>query len=143
MEDKTLRDLLIFLTGIAVVSLLLAAGLLFVAIRRLRRIRVPPDADFFTAIRAVPLSLVVGIDLLDLGLEVFSAPIIWFLLNRTGLQALRKTATIEALIPISGPVPTLTLAWIAARLFHLGRAYDPNVIETERIGPNEWVPRSR
>jgi hypothetical protein len=138
-----LRDFLLFLSTLAVISLVLAGGLLTLAIHHLRRIKVPPGADFFTAIRAVPLSLVVGIDLLDLGLEVFSAPLIWFLLNRTGLQALRKTATIEALIPFSGAVPTLTLAWIAARLFGLGQPYDPNVIETERIGPNEWVPRSR
>jgi hypothetical protein len=138
-----LRDFLLFLFALAAISVLLAGVLLTFAIRRLRRIQVPPDADFFTAIRAVPLSLVVGIDLLDLGLEVFSAPIIWFLLSRTGLQALRKTATIEALIPISGPIPTLTLAWIAARVLGLGRAYDPSVIETDRIGPNEWVPRSR
>ena len=84
-----------------------------------------------------------SIELSDLALDVFSAPIIWMILNRTGLQALRNTAAIEALIPITGPIPTLTIAWFAARAFNLGRVYDPNVIETRQVGPNEYAPRSR
>jgi len=138
-----LQTVLKILGVIAFVALVLAAGILAVAIRKLRRIRLPADADFFTAVRSVPLSLVVGIDLLDLALDVFSTPIIWFILNRTGLQALRNVASIEALIPISAPIPTLTIAWLAARLFNLGRPADPNVIETERIGPGRYAPRSR
>jgi len=138
-----LTDLLKIFAVIAVVSLVLAGLALTYAIRKLRRIRLPADADFFTAVRAVPLSLVVGLDLLDLALDVFSAPIMWVLLNRTGLQALRNTAAIEALIPVTGPIPTLTIAWIAARVFKLGRAYDPNVIETRKVGPNEYAPNPR
>ena len=76
-------------------------------------------------------------------LDVFSAPIIWFILNRFGLQALRNVATVEALIPISGPIPTLTLAWLAARIFNLGEPHDPDLIETRRIGPDSYVPRPR
>ena len=140
MELKTLLQIL---GVIALVAVVLAAVILVVAVRKLRKIRLPPDADFFTAVRAVPLSLVVGLDLLDLGLDVFSTPIIWFLLNRTGLQALRNVASFEALIPITGPIPTLTLAWIAARLFKLGQPYDPNVIEAERIGPGRYAARPR
>lgn len=136
-----LQTVLKVLGIIALVSVTLAAGILFVAIRKLRRIRVPKDADFFTAVRAVPLSLMVGLDLLDLGLDSFSTPIIWFILNRSGLQALRNVASFEALIPFSGPIPTMTLAWIAARLFNLGELPDPNVIETERIGPGQYAPR--
>jgi hypothetical protein len=138
-----LVDLLKIFAVIALIALVLAGIALAAAIRKLRRIRVPADADFFTAVRAVPLSLVVGLDLLDLALDVFSAPIMWVVLNRTGLQALRNTAAIEALIPITGPIPTLTIAWFAARLFNLGRAYDPDVIETVQVGPNEFAPRSR
>jgi hypothetical protein len=138
-----LIDLLKIFAVIAVVALILAGLVLTYAVRKLRQIRLPADADFFTAIRAVPLSLVVGLDLLDLALDVFSAPIMWVLLNRTGLQALRNTAAIEALIPITGPIPTLTIAWIAARVLKLGRAYDPNVIETRKVGPNEYTPRVR
>jgi hypothetical protein len=136
-----LQTLLKFLGIIIVVALALAAGFLVVAIRKLRRIRLPPDADFFTAVRAVPLSLVVGLDLLDLGLDSFSTPIIWFILNRSGLQALRNVASFEALIPFSGPIPTMTMAWCAARIFKLGQPYDPSVIETERIGPGRYAPR--
>jgi hypothetical protein len=135
------KPILTILGIVAVVSCTLAA-LLFAAVhRRLRKIRVPAGADFFSTVRAVPLGLVVGIDLLDLGLESFSAPLIWFILNRYKLQALRNVATVEALIPVSGPIPTLTIAWLAARVFKLGQAYDPNVLETERIGPNEYVAR--
>lgn len=137
--------LLKLLAVVAVVALILAALVLAWAFRTLRRIRlrVPPNADFFTTVRAVPLSLVVGLDLLDLGLDVFSAPIIWFVLNRFGLQALRNVATIEALIPISAPIPTLTLSWLAARVFNLGEPHDPDLIETRQIGPDTYAPRPR
>ena len=130
---------------VAVVALALAAIVLALAFRALRRlkVRVPTNADFFTTVRAVPLSLVVGLDLLDLGLDVFSAPIIWVILNRFGLQALRNVATVEALIPISGPIPTLTIAWLAARVLNLGQPHDPDLIETRRIGPDSYVPRPR
>ena len=130
-------------TVVAVVALLLSGLALAWAFRALRRIRLrlAPNADFFTTLRAVPLSLVVGLDLLDLALDVFSAPIIWFILNRYGLQALRNVATIEALIPISAPIPTLSIAWLAARIFNLGAPHDPDVIETRRIGPDSYAPR--
>ena len=137
-----LKTILKIIGVIALVSLVVSAALLTVAIRKLRKIRLPSNADFFTAVRAVPLSLVVGLDLLDLALDTFSAPIIWFILNRSGLQALRNVAAVEALIPISGPIPTLTIAWFIARVFKLGQPIDPDIIETERIGPNEYVPRS-
>ena len=137
-----LLDILKIFAVIAGIALVLAVVVLFYALRRLKRIRLPADADFFTAVRAVPLSLVIGLDLLDLALDVFSAPIIWVILNRTGLHALRNTAAVEALIPITGPIPTLTIAWFAARALNLGRVYDPDVIETHRVGPNEYAPRS-
>ena len=136
------ENLLKLLIVIAVTALVLSALVLAFAIRALRRVRVPPNADFFTTVRAVPLSLVVGLDLLDLALDSFSAPIIWLILNRYGLKALRNVGTVEALIPITGPIPTLTLAWLAARIFKLVQTYDPNVIETRRIEPDRYVPRS-
>jgi hypothetical protein len=132
-------------TVVAVVALILAAIALAWAFRALRRVRlrVGPGSDFFTTLRAVPLSLVIGLDLLDLALDVFSAPIIWYILNRFGLQALRNAATIEALIPISAPIPTFSIAWIAARVFKLGTPHDPDIIETRQIGPDTYVPRPR
>lgn len=134
-------DLLRVLGVIALIAVLLGAFVLFWAFRSLRRIRVPQDADFFTTLRAVPLSLVVGLDLLDLGLDVLSTPIIWVILSRFRLQALRNVASIEALIPFTAPIPTLTLAWFAARALNLGQPYDPDLIETQRTGPNQYVPR--
>jgi hypothetical protein len=135
------EGLLKLVIAVAIVALALAALVLAWAVRTLRRVRVPPDADFFTTLRAVPLSLVAGLDLLDLALDSFSAPIIWFILNRYGLKALRNVGTVEALIPITGPIPTLTLSWLAARIFNLGQPYDPNVIETRQIGPDRYAPR--
>jgi hypothetical protein len=137
------ESLLKVLLAIAAVALVSGTLVLVWAVRSLRRVRVPPNADFFTTVRAVPLSLVVGLDLLDLALDSFSAPIIWLILNRYGLKALRNVGAVEALIPITGPIPTLTLAWLAARLFNLGQPYDPSVIETRPIGPDRYVPRPR
>lgn len=108
---------------IFVIMLICAAvagiGLLLIA-RSIQRLRVPPEADFFTTMRLIPLSLVVLLDLLDLGLDIFSAPIIWVALSRMGLPNLRNKATVEALIPITGPIPTFTVCWVAARLLNLG-----------------------
>ncbi|HKV12405.1 MAG TPA: hypothetical protein VJ725_29950 [Thermoanaerobaculia bacterium] len=134
-------DLLRVLGVIALLAVLLGAIVLAWAFRTLRRIRVPQDADFFTTLRAVPLSLVVGLDLLDLGLDVLSTPIIWVILSRFRLQALRNVASIEALIPFTAPIPTLTIAWFAARALNLGEPFDPDLIETDRTGPNQYVPR--
>ena len=136
-------DVLKFFAVVAVAALILSALVLGWAFRTLRRVRVPPDADFFTAVRAVPLSLMVGLDLLDLALDFLSTPLIWVILNRYGLQSLRNVASIEALLPFTGPIPTLTIAWFAARMLNLGKPYDPNLIETHRAGPDRYVPRPR
>jgi hypothetical protein len=137
--ESLLTILIVFILTV----LVLAGLVLALAVRALRRVRVPPDADFFTTIRAVPLSLVIGLDLLDLALDSLSAPIIWLILNRYGLKALRNVGTVEALIPITGPIPTLTIAWVVARLFNLGQPYDPSLIETRQIGPDRYAPRPR
>jgi hypothetical protein len=80
---------------------------------------------------------------LDLALDSLSAPIIWLILNRYDLKALRNVGAVEALIPITGPIPTLTIAWFAARIFNLGQSYDPDLIETRRVGPDSYAPRPR
>jgi hypothetical protein len=139
-------DLRNFIAAVAVVVLIvlaLAAAAIYVAYRKLRRIRIAADSDFFTTIRAVPLSLVIGLDLLDLGLDVFSTPITWMLLDRLGLKSLRNIATVKAVVPILDMIPALTLAWLAARYLKLGRPPDPHLIETERTGPASFAPRSR
>lgn len=134
----TLKTFVLTLGVVAGVALILAIVILWRAMRSLKKIRVPDDAGFFTTLRAVPLSLVVGLDLLDLALDVFASPLVWFLLRRNNLHALRNVATIEALIPISGPIPTLTIAWIAARAFKLGDEIDPNLLEARQVGEGRY-----
>lgn len=135
------KDILLGLGIFALIVVTLAAVVLVTAWQKLRRLRVPPDADFFTTLRVVPLSLVVGLDLLDLGLDVLSSPVVWYLLDRLNLKALRNVATFEAFVPFTGPIPTLTLSWFLARKLNLGQPQDPNVIETRRIGPDRYAPR--
>lgn len=136
-----LETLLTILGGIALAAVVLGALVLWWVLRRMRKLRVPPGADFFTTVRAVPFALVLGLDLLDLGLDVLSAPVIWIILSRFNLQALRNVATIEALIPVTGPIPTLSLAWIAARVFNLGEPPDPTLIETVKVAPGRYAAR--
>lgn len=137
-----LRDLILGVAAAVLLTLGLAAVVLYMAWRKLRRIRIAAHSDFLTTVRAVPLSLVVGLDLLDLGLDVFSTPITWLILDRLGLKALRNVATIKAVIPIGDMIPALTLAWLAARLFNLGQPPDPHLIETERVAPDHYAPRA-
>ena len=132
--DSSLQQLawtIVTILGICVAVALI--GLLLIA-RNIRRLRIPPDADFFTTLRMVPLSLVIFLDLLDFGLDIFSAPIIWIMLDRMGLPNLRNKATIEAVIPVTGPIPTFTVCWVAARLLGLGTPwqYEPQRRHYER-----------
>jgi len=60
--------------------------------------------------------VVVLIDLLDFALDFLAAPLAWVILDRLGLKALRGVSTVEALIPLTQVVPTMTLCWIGARL---------------------------
>jgi hypothetical protein len=99
--------------GIAVLGLLMIT-------RSIRNIRVPANADFFTTMRYVPLTLVVLLDLLDLGLDVFAAPVSWLVLDRMGMPNLRDKAAVEALLPFTGPIPTFTIAWFLSRTTGLG-----------------------
>ena len=117
---ETLGNLLTIVLVLMGASVVIAViGLVFLA-RRIRRLRIPRDADFFTTMRHIPLSLVILLDLLDFGLDIFSAPIIWVALDRMGLYNLRNKATIEAIIPITNVIPTFTVSWFIARLLNLG-----------------------
>jgi hypothetical protein len=105
-----LSALLLFLGAVLIITLVL---ILFV-IWYIRRIDLPAGADFLTALRATPLIVVIILDLLDLSLDIFSAPITWFLLGRLGLGPLRAVAVIKDLIPFTNFIPAMTLAWLFA-----------------------------
>ena len=143
------RELLLVFGTVAAISLVSAVILVALLWRRLRRLRTS-GGGFWQTLREVPFGLVVVLDLLDLALDVFSAPIIWFLLKRLGLTALREVATIEALIPFSAPIPTMTACWLAARLKVDGRPLfggaappqDPRTLEAEQVAPGQWRARS-
>ncbi len=105
------------------IALLLAGGALVLAVLllvwiiwRVRRIDLPPNADFFTALRATPFVVVVALDLLDLSLDFLSAPVAWALLSYLGLKPLRGVTAVEGLLPGTQLLPTMTIAWIFARL---------------------------
>ena len=117
---ETFRGLFTVLLIAMALSVVLASIGLVALARSIRRLRIPPEADFFTTMRYIPLGLVIALDLLDFGLDIFSAPIIWIALDRMGLPNLRNKATIEALIPLTNVIPTFTVSWFAARLLNLG-----------------------
>lgn len=107
--------LYIFLILIAI-GLILSLLLLVWVVKRVRRIQLPQNADALTALRATPFSIVILLDLLDLTLDFLSAPFSWVLLGHLGLQPLRSVTTLEAIIPGTQFLPTMTAAWIIARL---------------------------
>ena len=118
--NGTLGNLLVIVLALMGASVFVAILGLLALGRSIRRLHIPREADFFTTMRHVPLALAVLLDLLDFGLDIFSAPIIWIALDRMGLPNLRNKATIEALIPITNVIPTFTVSWFAARLLNLG-----------------------
>jgi len=109
--------------GAAMVSSL-GFGLLLLAwvAWQVRRIDVPDGADFAETLRYTPFTVVVMIDLLDFALDFLGAPVAWVILDRLGLKALRGVATVEALLPFTQLIPTMTLAWIGVRLFNIDPA---------------------
>lgn len=116
---EELRMLAFILAGAVLLSLLFAALLLLLAVRQLRKIHIPSDADFIDTIRVTPLFVVVGIDLLDLSLDVLSAPLVWVILDRMGLKALRGISVVQAAIPATQFLPVMTLCWLGVRLLRI------------------------
>ncbi len=113
------EDLKLFINVAAVVmavSLMMAGLLLLVAVRQVRKIRVPPNAGFVATLQGTPVVVVLGLDLLDLALDLLAAPIAWVVLEYLGLDGLRGVAVVEGLVPGTQLIPTLTLCWIVARL---------------------------
>jgi hypothetical protein len=111
------------ITNALYILLLLVGGALGIAllllgwvIWRVRRIHLPSNADLLTALRLTPFVVVVLLDLLDFSLDFLSAPIAWVLLGRLGLTPLRGVTVLEELVPGTQLVPTMTAAWVIARL---------------------------
>lgn len=110
------KPLVTLFVSLALLALLLGLLLMGVALWRLRRLRLPPDADFVEAMSLTPLMVVIVLDLLDFGLDFLSVPLAWVFLAKIGLRPLRGAAVIEELIPGTQFIPTMTLAWLAVRL---------------------------
>jgi hypothetical protein len=119
-----LRQVIIGFLALAGFGFVLALVLLAYVVWRVKRIRLPVDADFLTTLRATPFVVVVLLDLLDFSLDFLSAPFAWVLLGYLGLEKLRGVTVIESLLPGTQVLPTMTLAWIAARLIKTERLPD-------------------
>ena len=117
--DSNLTDFLQILLVISGVSLALAAFVFAFVVWRVRKINIPPTATAIQALHVTPFSVVLLLDLLDLALDFFSAPISWTLLGYLGLKPLRGVTVAEGLIPATQAIPTMTLAWLAVRLLKL------------------------
>ena len=116
MNIDDLRNLVIVSLIIMAFAGVVGGLMLAIAVRRLRNLDIPPDATFTETLFLAPLSVVLAIDLLDLALDVLAAPISWAILDRLGLKALRGVAAVEALLPGTQFIPTLTLCWFGVRL---------------------------
>lgn len=119
--EGNLAKILTALLVVAIVGTALAVLALAPVYRRLQELDVPGDAGFVETLHRVPLALVVALDLLDLALDVLAAPLVWKLLGHLHLEGLRKVTTLEAVIPGTQAIPTLTAAWLAVRLLRWGR----------------------
>ena len=116
-----LRTFALVIGAVMAVSLVLSLLLLWVAARQVRHIDVPADAGFAETLHYTPFLVVLGIDLLDLALDFLAAPVAWLVLDHMGLKALRGLSVVEAVIPGTQFLPTLTAAWIGARVLGYGR----------------------
>jgi hypothetical protein len=116
MMSEELKLVINIAAVIMVLSLAAAMLLLVIAVRQVKKIRVPPNAGFVATLQGTPLVVVLGLDLLDLALDVFAAPLAWIILEYLGLKGLQTVTVIESLFPGTQLIPTLTLCWVTARL---------------------------
>jgi hypothetical protein len=109
-------DVLLVLGGCMGLALAGAIILLIIAARQIAQIEIPEDADFFETLELLPITVPVALDLLDMAFDIFSAPISWIVLELLGLRSLQLITIVEGLIPGTQVIPTMTLAWILARV---------------------------
>lgn len=110
-----LNTLIWIIVAVMAIMIVVTLTLAIWIVLRIRRIDLPPGADFMTALRATPLIVVVVLDLLDFSLDIFSAPFTWAVLTYLHLAPLRLVAVVKDLIPVTNFIPLMTLAWLYAR----------------------------
>ncbi len=102
--------------GVVAIAGVIGAVLLLVnASQQIAHLEVPEGADFFETLQHIPITVPIALDLLDLAFDIFAAPISWFVLELLGLQSLQGVTVIEGLLPGTGFLPTMTIAWFIAR----------------------------
>jgi hypothetical protein len=121
MDLEFLRNIGLIIFVIMGISLVLGITLAGVALYKVRNLEIPKNAGFAETLKHTPFIVVIVVDLLDLAFDFLAAPISWMFLDRLGLQALRGVSAVEALIPGTQLIPTMTLCWIGVRLFRLPR----------------------
>ncbi len=129
MAEIDWRPLLYTILTFSAIGLGLTLLLLGWVIWRVRRIQLPQEAGFFTALRATPLVVVILLDLLDMSLDFLSAPIAWTLLSYLGLAPLRGVTVVASLIPGTQLLPTMSIFWIIARFFVPEATDDEDIVE--------------
>lgn len=129
MAEIDWRPLLYTLLTFSAIGLGLTLFVLGWVIWRVRRIQLPQEAGFFTALRATPLVVVILLDLLDMSLDFLSAPIAWTLLSHLGLSPLIGVTVVESLIPGTQLLPTMSIFWVISRLFPPEATDDEDIVE--------------
>ncbi|MGD2163221.1 MAG: hypothetical protein PVH60_11725 [Anaerolineales bacterium] len=116
MSQANFPEWLIVILSFLGAGLVLSLALFGVVVWRVRKIRLPENADWITTMRLTPLVVVLLLDLLDFSLDIFSVGITWPLLGYLGLKPLRNITVLEGIIPGTQLIPTLTLTWLLARV---------------------------
>lgn len=110
-----IRESLLIIVVCMGAALIGAIALLVVAARQIANMDIPEDADFFTTLQHVPITVPLALDLLDMAFDIFAAPISWIVLELLGLQALQMITVFEGLVPGTQLIPTLTIAWFVSK----------------------------
>ena len=116
----------IILWTIAIAAILGLVGLALVW-RKLKQLNIPEEASFVETLQRIPFSVVLVLDLLDLAFDVFASPIVWIVLGRFNLDALRRVTMVEVLIPGTQLIPTLSASWLIVRVFRRAPAEPPTI----------------
>jgi hypothetical protein len=140
MEEFLTRLAYFYLIAMGI-GLVLVTILFIFAYRQVRRMHIPPDAGFVETLLLTPFVVVLFVDLLDLAFDFLAAPIAWVVLDRMGLKALRNISALEALVPFTQVIPTMTIAWVGVRLLGRERFERDGKVIIMEPPPRELPPR--